>query len=158
MILLGHNRLHRILKRMAYQIVEKSGGRDVDMIGLNERGMAVGREIARFISEDGESEVNLTQFSVDEGPKSEPLQQKNRDLILVDDVVYSGKTMFRALNSIPELYNYEFVTIATVIDRGHRKIPVKADIVGLKVPTKANEHVEFRLKNNQPHNVILIKK
>lgn len=158
MILLDHKRLHRILKRMAYQVVEKSGGRDVDMIGLNERGMAVGREIARFISEDGESAVNLTQFSVNEEMGRESLEQKNRDLILVDDVVYSGETMFRALNSVPELYNYEFVTIATVIDRGHRKIPVKADIVGLKVPTKANEHVEFRLKNNLPHHVILMKK
>ena len=65
--------------------------------------------------------------------------------------------MFRALTLIPELYNYEFVTVAAVIDRGIGKLPVAADIVGLKIPTKVNEHVDFQLKNNQPHQVLLIK-
>lgn len=158
MILLDNRRLHRILKRMAYQIVEKTGGRDVDMIGLNERGMAVGRELAGNILKDGETSVNLSQFLVDTAEKPESFQQKNKYLVIVDDVVYSGETMFRALNGIPELYNYEFVTMAAVIDRGHRKIPVKAGIVGLEVPTKVNEHVQFEIKNDEPHKVVLIKK
>lgn len=158
MILLDQKRLHRILKRMAYQIVEKAGGRDVDMLGLNKRGMAVGQKIAGYISGEGESKVNFNQMWVDDDRGLDSFKQKNKDLIIVDDVVYSGKTIFRALNSIPELYDYEFVTIASVIDRGHRKIPVKADIVGLKVPTKVNEHVEFVVREGVPFNVILTKK
>ena len=158
MVLLAHQQLTRIIKRMAFQVVEKSQGHPVDLVGLNERGYAVAEMMEKFITDDAGCKAKLHQMVVDqEGDPVAP--QKNSDeLIIVDDVIYSGSTMFRALTAIPELYDYEFVTVASVIDRGHRKLPVAADVVGLSIPTKINEHVDFQLKDNQPHKVLLTKK
>lgn len=159
MILLDQKRLARIIRRMAYQVVEKSGGGDIDMVGLNERGYAVASLMQNHISENEDRKVHLMQlFTERQKTGVENLSKKNQGLVVVDDVIFSGRTMFRALNKIPELYDYDNVYVASVIDRGHRKLPVLAGIVGLTVPTKANEHVDFQLKNNRPHKVLLTKK
>lgn len=158
MILLDHQQLTRIIKRMAFQVVEKSQGHPVDLVGLNERGYAVAVMMETYITNDAGCKAKLHQMVVDQ--EEDPvIPGKNSDeLIIVDDVIYSGSTMFKALTVIPELFSYEFVTVASVIDRGHRKLPVAADVVGLKIPTKINEHVDFQLKNNHPHKVFLTKK
>ena len=157
MVLLDQQRLSRIIKRMAFQIVEKSRGHSVDLIGLNERGFAVAGMIEAFINRDAGSKTKLHQMVVDRDDVLKIPEKKNDELVIVDDVIYSGSTMFRALTLIPELHDYEYVTIAAVIDRGHRKLPVAADIVGLKIPTKVNEHVDFQVKNKQPNRVLLTK-
>jgi len=158
MVLLDHQRLTRIIKRMAFQVVEKSRGHSVDLIGLNERGFAVAQLMKQFISADAGTKADLHQMFIDTDETVDFSEKRSEELIIIDDVIYSGTTMFRALTGIPELYDYEFVTVVSVIDRGHRKLPVAADIVGLKVPTKINEHVDFQLKNNQPFQVLLTKK
>ena len=156
MTLLDEHRLDRILNRMAYQIIEKSKGHAVDLIGLNERGYAVGKQIASIISKNNGS-VHLQLLEVNENSSKPNLTKQNNQLLIVDDVVYSGATMFRALTCIENPEEYESITVAAVIDRGHRKLPVGADIVGVKIPTKVNEHVEFQLKNGLPHQVLLSK-
>lgn len=158
MILLDQQRLIRIIKRMAFQVVEKSRGHSVDLIGLNERGYAVAGMMETFITDDAGSEAKLHQMGISNADEYDIPEKRSDELIIVDDVIYSGSTMFRALTVIPELFNYESVTVACVIDRGHRKLPVAADIVGLKTPTKVNEHVDFQLKNKQPYQVLLTKK
>jgi pyrimidine operon attenuation protein/uracil phosphoribosyltransferase len=158
MVLLDHQQLTRIIKRMAFQVVEKAKGHPVDLIGLNERGYAVAETIRKIITDEAGGKASLHQMKVDQNENPVVPEIENDELIIVDDVIYSGSTMFRALTLIPELYQYEFVTVASVIDRGHRKLPVAADIVGLKIPTKVNEHVDFQLKNNKPHQVLLTKK
>ncbi|WP_340106761.1 phosphoribosyltransferase family protein [Rhodohalobacter sp. 8-1] len=157
MILLDHQRLARIIKRMAFEVVEKSRGKPVDLIGLNDRGFAVAKRMQEFITEGAGSNAKLHQLYINMDEGLGGYERHSDELVMVDDVIYSGKTMFRALTGIPELYSYEFVTVASVVDRGHRKLPVEADIVGLKVPTKENEHVDFQLKNNQPYQVLLTK-
>lgn len=157
MVLLDHQRLTRIIKRMAFQVIEKSRGQAVDLIGLNERGFAVAKLMQKFITEGVGSKAELHQLFINEGEIPENFTKTSDELVIVDDVIYSGSTMFRALTSIPELYNYEFVTVASVIDRGHRKLPVAADIVGFKVPTKVNEHVDFQLRDGHPYQVLLTK-
>lgn len=157
MILLDQNRLNRILKRMAYQVIEKSGGRNIDMIGLNERGYAVAQIIKSHISSDSSVRVHQNQLYVDGTGKTEKMNRVNDVLVISDDVIYSGITMFNALNNIPELYGYKDVFVAAVIDRGHRKLPVEAGIVGVTVPTKVNEHVDFQLKHTKPYQVLLTK-
>lgn len=157
MILLDHNKLNRILKRMAYQVIETSGGRDIDLIGLNERGFAVASIIKTHITSDSDLSVHLNKLTVEGAKPKEHVTRKNEVLIIADDVIYSGKTMFRALNNIGELYKYKDVYVAAVIDRGHRKLPVQAGIVGVVVPTKINEHVDFQLQNHKPYQVLLTK-
>lgn len=158
MVLMDHRRLARIIKRMAFQVVEKSRGHAVDMIGLNDRGFAVAKLMKQYITEGPGSKSNLYQLRIDADEPPDVTAKRNDELVIVDDVIFSGGTMFRALTTIPELYNYKFVTIASVIDRGHRKLPVAADIVGMKIPTKVNEHVDFQLKNDRPYQVLLNKK
>lgn len=158
MILLDEKRLHRILKRMAYEVVETSAGRDVDLVGLNERGYAVSSVIESHIRANFSSKVFHQQLFVDGSEKPGEIDRKHDVLIIADDVIYSGKTMFKALNTIPELYNYKDVYTAAVIDRGHRKIPVEAGITGIIVPTKINEHVDFQLLEGKPNRVFLTKK
>lgn len=158
MVLLDHRQLTRIIKRMAFQVIEKSQGHPVDLIGLNERGYAVAALVENVIVEEAGDEAKLHQMIVDQEDEPVVPNIQSDELFIIDDVIYSGSTMFRALSIIPELYRYEFVTVASVIDRGHRKLPVAADIVGLKIPTKVNEHVDFQLKNSKPHQVLLTKK
>lgn len=157
MELLDQRRLDRIIKRMAFQVVEKSRGHTIDLIGLNERGFFVAQQLKQIITKDAGCTADLYHLNIEEDEELEPVEKRNDELVIVDDVIYSGSTMFRALTSIPELYNYEFVTVAAVVDRGHRKLPVAADIVGLKVPTKVNEHVDFQIKNKKPYQVLLTK-
>lgn len=157
MVLLDHRRLDRIIKRMAFQVVEKSRGHTIDLIGLNERGYSVAKQLKQIITTDAGCTADLYALNIETDEKLEAVGQRNDELVIVDDVIYSGSTMFRALTSIPELFNYEFVTVAAVVDRGHRKLPVAADIVGLKVPTKVNEHVDFQIKNHKPFQVLLTK-
>lgn len=157
MILLDQSRLNRILKRMAFQVIEKSGGHNIDMIGLNDRGSAVAEIIESHITSDSPVQVHSTQLYVDGTGESEKTERVNDILIIADDVIFSGKTMFKALQNLPGLYSYSVVYVAAVIDRGHRKLPVEAEIVGLTVPTKVNEHVDFQLKNKKPYQVLLTK-
>ncbi|WP_209388439.1 phosphoribosyltransferase family protein [Rhodohalobacter sp. SW132] len=157
MILLDQNRLQRILKRMAYQLVETSAGRNIDLVGLNERGYSVASVLEEHMTKEINIDVSLHQLFVDGTAETSGFTRKNKVLIAADDVIYSGKTMFKALNHIEELYDYEDVYVAAVIDRGHRKLPVEAGIVGVEVPTKINEHVDFQLKNNKPHQVLITK-
>lgn len=157
MVLLDHRRLDRIIKRMAFQVIEKSRGHTIDLIGLNERGFSVAKQLKQIITTDAGCTADLYALNIETDETFEPAGKRNDELVIVDDVIYSGSTMFRALTSISELYNYEFVTVAAVVDRGHRKLPVAADIVGLKVPTKVNEHVDFQVKDCNPFQVLLTK-
>jgi len=157
MILLDQNRLSRILKRMAYQLVETSAGKNIDLVGLNQRGFSVASVLEEHMTREIRIDVSLHQLYIDGTAKSESFKRKNEVLIVADDVIYSGETMFKALNHIEELYDYEDVYVAAVVDRGHRKLPVEAGIVGVKVPTKVNEHVDFQLKNEKPHQVLITK-
>lgn len=158
MILLDQSRLNRILKRMAYQVMEKSGGKNIDMIGLNERGFAVAKIIESHLTSDSAIDVQLNQLVVDGSEKAQNIERKNDTLIITDDVIYSGKTMFKALQYVAEPHQYENIYVAAVVDRGHRKLPVEAGIVGVTIPTKANEHVDFQLKSDKPYQVLLTKK
>lgn len=159
MVLLDKDQLQRIIKRMAYQVVENARGKPICMIGLNERGFAVASAMKDCISESTEAGFSLTQLWAEDDSdfKLDDKVEMDTVLVMVDDVIFSGVTMFKALNKIPELTTFNNVCVAAVVDRGHRKVPVQAGIVGLKVPTKLNEHVDFQLSEGQPHKVILLK-
>lgn len=159
MILLNNSRLNRTIKRMAFQVVEEAGGEPIIMVGLNERGYSVASLMKKYIHEEGAAEVNLLQLFVGE-KKELSIEQSIPEkaiLVIVDDVIFSGITMFNALESIPELTSFKNVYVAAVIDRGHRKVPVQAGIVGVTVPTKLNEHVDFRLSIDKPNEVLITK-
>lgn len=158
MILLDRNRISRTLNRMAFQIMEASGEEPICLIGLNVRGLAVAEFLMKFIQENRTQKVELYHIDAE---SSEQFSFRKRPceksiIVVVDDVIFSGLTMFNALNKIPDLADFEKTYVAALVDRGHRRLPVKAEIVGADIPTKLNEHIELVLENDTPEKIVLI--
>jgi pyrimidine operon attenuation protein / uracil phosphoribosyltransferase len=160
MILLDQNRIERTLKRMAYQILEEAQNSQITLLGLNNRGHALGKIIRDNLRDEVEQEIILHKLTVDEhSPLNIPARQTdNQILVIVDDVIFSGETMFKAIRNVSELSAFKKILVAVLIDRGHRKYPVLAGIVGMDVPTKLNEQVELQFDKNEPIRVVLIEK
>ncbi|MCC5906872.1 MAG: hypothetical protein JJU13_11730 [Balneolaceae bacterium] len=145
---------------MAYQILEEAQSSNIILIGLNERGFAVGKMIQTFLGEAVGSDISLEKLEAYDNstPNINTDHADNSMLVIVDDVIFSGETMFRAIRKIPELSAFKKILVTVLVDRGHRKYPILAGIVGMDVPTKLNEQVEMRLTDNQPNEVILVQK
>lgn len=162
--LMSKSRLARTIKRIAYQILEISHGSDVVLIGLNERGYYIASQIQKIIAKiEGKSSCSLFRYRIDEEPEavpelSETSQGNNLATFLVDDVIFSGKTMFKAIKNLHNFEEKSSVYIAALIDRGHRKVPVHASVSGIQIPTKLNEHVKLTFLGREPEKAILIKK
>lgn len=142
---------------MSYQILEEAGASSVCLVGINVRGFAVAAKIRTFLEEALSEPVDIYQLQ----EKSEmPVAFKRTPsdkqmLVLVDDVIFSGETMFNCFLKIPELSDFQKVCIAVLADRGHRKYPLLAGIVGIHVPTKLNEHLELLLDDQTPSQLVL---
>lgn len=160
MILLQRDRILRTIKRMAYQIVEESRGGQICIIGLNVRGFSVAELLYSDIQKETDYKPQLLQLNADDGSvfKMPETVNTNATIVLVDDVIFSGVTMYRAMQKITGLSEYKKVIVATLVDRGHRRLPVQSKITGFHVPTKLNEHVELVVEKNNPEKVILTNK
>ncbi len=160
MILLEKKRIERTLKRMAYQILEEAQSSNIILIGLNERGFAVAKMIQTYLGEAVGGDISLEKLEAYDNstPNINTDHADDSMLVIVDDVIFSGETMFSAIRKIPELSAFKKILVTVLIDRGHRKYPILAGIVGMDVPTKLNEQVEMQLTDNQPNEVILVQK
>jgi len=160
--LMSKSRLTRTIERIAYQILEMSHGSNIVLIGLNQRGYCIASQIQSIIEKsEGKSSCSLLQYRIDEEPEAVPgmpetYQGNNLATFLVDDVIFSGKTMFKAIKNLHNLEEKSAVYTAVLIDRGHRKVPVHASVSGIKVPTKLNEHVKLEFEGMEPEKAILI--
>lgn len=155
-------RMKRTLKRMAIQVWERLGNEQKEgefvLVGLNERGYATAKEMATHLQNLMDSKVEPYRFEVNEKAPNSTLPDCNEKFVLiVDDVIFSGKTMFAALSSICNIYDPSSIEIATLLDRGHRKYPLRTDLTGITVPTKLGEHIEVMLKNGTLDQAILFK-
>jgi pyrimidine operon attenuation protein / uracil phosphoribosyltransferase len=128
------------------------------MIGINERGYSLARQLKTTIDKINNQVTPLEKVSsFDEKPfKNFSPAEKNSVLVIVDDVIFSGGTMYKVLNKIVELNDFQKIYTAVLVDRGHRKYPVQATIVGMNIPTKLNEQVEMKLNNSEPSEVLLL--
>lgn len=160
MILLDKNRIDRTIKRMSYQILEEARNLSICLVGLNERGFSIAKKIKSNLDEVVDSPVKLKQLDSHSDSKIELSEEDTRETVLfiIDDVIFSGGTMFRSIQKVSELYRFESIFVVVLVDRGHRKYPVHAEIVGLDAPTKLNEHVELQLKDGLPNEVVLFEK
>lgn len=160
MILLDKKRIQRTIKRMSYQILEEARNQKIALVGLNERGYSLADEIKKNLDKAIGGDVTLKQLNSEDNStikfNSDNIQ--NSVLFIIDDVIFSGGTMFRSIQKVKELSAFEKIFVVVLVDRGHRKYPVLAGIVGVDAPTKLDEQVEFRLKNGTPNEVVLIEK
>jgi pyrimidine operon attenuation protein/uracil phosphoribosyltransferase len=145
-ILMDDARIRRTLKRISYEIAEKNyeNSKNLCFVGLNERGFKTAEIIRNYVEKAGISTGDVIRIEAHEGHDSQIDQipdLSNRNVILVDDVIFSGKTMLRALGYILKEGEPEMIQIAVLVDRGHRVFPVLPTYVGMHYPTKLKEHI-----------------
>jgi pyrimidine operon attenuation protein / uracil phosphoribosyltransferase len=151
--------LRRAHTRIAHEIVERNhGATDVLLVGLYTRGLAVARRLAAAIEQIEGAGVPVGALDVafyrDDiglrpvqplGPTEVPVDITGKTVVLVDDVLFTGRTVRAALDALTELGRPHAVQLAVLVDRGHRELPIRADYVGKNLPTKRAEDVRVRL-------------
>ena len=147
--------LDRALTRIAHEILEKNGGAsDVAFVGLRTRGVTLAQRLAAKIAQiDGAAlpvgTLDITLYRDDLGLRGAPLIRgtdipfsiKNKTVILVDDVLFTGRTVRAALDAIIDLGRPKAIQLAILIDRGHRELPIRPDYVGKNLPTSQDQRV-----------------
>ncbi len=153
--------IQRALTRVAHEIIEKNKGTaDLVLIGLRSRGVDLARRLSQRLKEIDGGQIpvgalDITLYRDDlskAGPqptvrKTEiPFSIENKKVILVDDVLYTGRTTRAALDGLMDLGRPRVIQLAVLVDRGHRELPIRADYVGKNVPTAKTEQVQVMLQ------------
>ena len=153
--------IQRSLTRVAHEIIEKNKGTaDLVLIGLRSRGVDLARRLSQRLKEIEGGHVpvgalDITLYRDDLGKagrhptvrKTEiPFSIENKKVILVDDVLYTGRTTRAALDGLMDLGRPRVIQLAVLVDRGHRELPIRADYVGKNVPTAKTEQVQVMLQ------------
>jgi len=167
------DRLSRSLTRIAHEIVERNRGiDDLALVGIRERGVPIARRIAKQLHEITGSDVptgalDITLYRDDlmrqaVGPQplvrstDIPFDLDDRVILLVDDVLYTGRTIRAALDALIDFGRPKAIQLVVLVDRGHRELPIKADYVGKNVPTSRRESVQVRLEEVDGHDEVVI--
>ena len=159
-IVLDAGEIGRALKRIAHEIIEHNHGlENVVLLGIPTRGAFLGERIANFLKEIqspvpvGTLDITLHRDDLRMRPPKPLLPTlipnggiEGKDIVLVDDVLYSGRTIRAALDAIGEIGRPATVQLAVLVDRGHRQLPIRADYVGKNIPTAASESVKVALE------------
>ena len=163
----------RVIKRISHEILERNrGSGDLVIIGLRKRGVPLARRIGLKIEKFEESKVpfgmlDISLYRDDFGRKIKSEIRKteidfdvtDKNVILVDDVLFTGRTIRAALDAIIDLGRPNSIQLVVLIDRGHRELPIRADYVGKNLPTSRNEMVEVKLEETDGEDsVILVEK
>lgn len=153
--------IQRALRRIAHEIVERNPDlRSIVLAGIPSRGVEIARRVAEFIraSEKIEIETGIVDVAMhrdDVGARAElpivresklPLPLEGRTLIIVDDVLYTGRTVRAAMDAISSFGRPARIQLAALVDRGHRELPIRADYVGKNLPSAVAEKVRVRLE------------
>ena len=157
-VALDANGVRRILSRIAHEIVERHQGvEDLALVGIRTRGLPLAQritdEIRRFENADTPVyELDIRPYR-DDIPRprlrpmagGSPMEVEGKRIVLVDDVLYTGRTARAALDALTDLGRPQRVQLAVLVDRGHRELPIRADYVGKNIPTSRGETVRVRV-------------
>ena len=167
--------INRALTRISYEIIEQQKGvSDLVIIGIKTRGITLAKRIANKISALEKikvpvGEVDITLYRDDrhdskneETPilngTSIPFEIKGKQVILVDDVLFTGRTVRAALDAIMDVDRPKRISLAILIDRGHRELPIRPDFIGKNVPTSLDEVIHVRLTEDDSKEEVIIEK
>jgi pyrimidine operon attenuation protein/uracil phosphoribosyltransferase len=166
--------IRRALRRIAHEIVEQNADlKSVVLAGIPLRGVEVAQRLAEFIREVATIDIETGTIDVamhrdDVGTRAElpvvhasklPLPLEDRTVIIVDDVLFTGRTARAAMDAISSFGRPARIQLAALVDRGHRELPIRADYVGKNLPTATREQIQVRLQNvdQEPDAVWLFK-
>ena len=163
-IVMDADRMSRTLSRIAHEILERNRGlEEMALIGIRARGVPIAARIARHLRELASVEVptgslDITLYRDDLGRHTTsrpqpvirrteiPFSLDDRLILLVDDVLYTGRTIRAALDALIDFGRPRVIQLIALVDRGHRELPIKADYVGKNLPTSLKQSVQVRLQ------------
>jgi pyrimidine operon attenuation protein/uracil phosphoribosyltransferase len=163
--------LERTITRLAHEILEKNkGASNIVIVGIRTRGEHLANRIAKKLEEVEDVKLkigflDITLYRDDLLGKLEQPQMKGtdilfdingKDVVLIDDVLYTGRTIRAALDELTDIGRPRTIQLAVLVDRGHRQLPIKADFVGKNVPTSAEESIRVHLKEVDGEDEVLL--
>ncbi|PYN12860.1 MAG: bifunctional pyr operon transcriptional regulator/uracil phosphoribosyltransferase PyrR [Candidatus Rokuibacteriota bacterium] len=163
--------LERALTRISHEILERnSGATTLAFVGLRTRGVTLAERLAdRIAAIDGTKvpvgTLDITLYRDDLGLKTDqprvrgtdiPFPVKGRTIVLVDDVLFTGRSIRAALDALIDLGRPKMIQLAVLIDRGHRELPIRPDYVGKNLPTSRRESVAVRLREHDGEDRVVI--
>jgi pyrimidine operon attenuation protein/uracil phosphoribosyltransferase len=158
-LILNADALRRALTRIAHEVAERNdNSAEVVFIGIQRGGVHLAQRLAALLSgiwkhpvPNGSLDVNMHRDDLDQRvspdihPTVIPFDVTGKTVVLVDDVLFSGRTTRAAMDALNDFGRPRRIQLAVLIDRGHRELPIKADFVGKNVPTALNENIRVKL-------------
>lgn len=170
-LLMDEQAMGRAIRRIAHEIIERNKGLDnTVLVGIHTRGVPLAQRLSAELSAiEGASvpvyDLDISAYRDDakkhsistvvKGQKS--FDADGKTVILVDDVLFTGRTVRAALNAIMELGRPRFIELAVLVDRGHRELPIRADYVGKNVPTSRREDISVQLCEVDGQNQVILR-
>jgi pyrimidine operon attenuation protein/uracil phosphoribosyltransferase len=174
-IVMDKDAIQRTIKRIAHEIIEQNKGLDnIYLVGIRSRGVPLANRLAEYMKEIENVEIpvgvlditlyrdDLTTISkqpVIKGSQIE-FEIENTTTILVDDVLYTGRTVRAAIDALLDFGRPQKIQLAVLVDRGHRELPIKADFVGKNIPTSKEEIIKVSFKetdNDDSVQIVVLK-
>jgi pyrimidine operon attenuation protein / uracil phosphoribosyltransferase len=159
-VVMSSGDVSRALRRVAHEILERNkGSQDLVVLGIPTRGVALARRLVHVMAEVEDREVPCGALDITmhrDDLRRNPIRAiehtyipapgiDDKTVVLVDDVLFSGRTVRAAMDALSELGRPRAVRLAVLVDRGHRELPIRADFVGKNLPTSSSERVQVRL-------------
>jgi len=170
-LIMDEKAIDRSMTRLAHEIIEKNKGiQDVVLIGIHSRGIPIAKHIAAKIKKIEGIDVAIGQLDITMHRDDLSLEDREKEargskidfeingkiVVLVDDVIFTGRTVRAALDAIMDYGRPSVIQLAVLVDRGHRELPIRADYVGKNVPTSKKEIVKVRIAEIDEINEVVI--
>ena len=155
-IIIDEDGIRRSLTRMSHEIIEKNKGVDnLILVGIETRGVFLANRISSIIQKFEDVKIPVYSLNIDawrdDQDEKKPLPEvtfsaQDKKVILVDDVLFKGRTVRAALEGILHYGRAKQIQLAVLVDRGHRELPIRADYVGKNIPTSIEENIQVKTK------------
>lgn len=170
-VLMDDKAMGRAIRRIAHEIIERNKGLDnMLIVGIHTRGVPLAKRLSRELNAIEGNHVPVYDLDISAyrddykkstistvSSESKRFDADGKTIILVDDVLFTGRTVRSALNAIMELGRPQFIELAVLVDRGHRELPIRADYVGKNVPTSLIEDVSVQMKEVDEKDCVILR-
>ncbi len=170
LLILDQEQLKRALIRIAHEILEKNqGASNIAIVGIQSRGFYLAQRLVKNVSSIESIEVpigalDISLYRDDLSTNPQPILKKtevnfdlmDKNIILVDDVLYTGRTIRAALDALTDIGRPASIQLAVLVDRGHRQLPIRPDYVGKNIPTATRQRVSVQLAEESGQDIVTL--